>query len=135
LSYSHPYDSEHHPLNFSQVKEVQFNSEFLGPEQVSPHYENFLVSRKYATAFLGTMGILSFAIGTYDLHWVVKSTFLPIVTWTGVMYLTMEGRKSWFKPLLVRFYRRVAMNEMYNIQSFYSDNVQYQVNQHLGEAK
>lgn len=90
---------------------------------MSPHYENFLVSRKYAVTFLGTMGILSFGIGTYDLHWVLKSTFLPIVTWTGVMYLTMEGRKSWFKPLLIRFYRRVAMNEMYNIQSFYSDNV------------
>jgi len=32
LNYSHPYHDDHHPLNFSQVTEMQFNSEFLGPE-------------------------------------------------------------------------------------------------------
>lgn len=45
--YTHPFDYEHQPLNFSPVKTAELFYEFVGPEQVSPHYENFLVARKY----------------------------------------------------------------------------------------
>lgn len=38
---------DHHPLNFSAVKVAELFHDFVGPEQVSPHYENYLMSRKY----------------------------------------------------------------------------------------
>lgn len=47
----------------------------------------------------------------------------------------MEGRKSWFKPLLTRFYRRVAANECYNIESYFHENMQHQINKVLKEGK
>jgi hypothetical protein len=59
-----------------------------------------MVSRKYAISFVATMGVLSFAVGTYDLHWVLKSCYIPIITWVACLYIVIEGRKSWFKPLL-----------------------------------
>lgn len=42
------YFKDHHPLNLSIVKTAELFHDFIGPEQVSPHYENFLVARKYA---------------------------------------------------------------------------------------
>lgn len=65
--YYHPYNNgsfkykyiiimnillEHNPINFSYVKTMELFSDVVGPEQVSPHYENFLVARKYAIGFL-----------------------------------------------------------------------------------
>lgn len=82
------------------MKNSEFLFDLVGPEQVSPHYENFMVSRKYAISFVTTMGVLSFAVGTYDLHWVLKSCYMPIITWVACLYIVIEGRKSWFKPLL-----------------------------------
>lgn len=65
-AYTHPYHSgnikkptsvylnylDHHPLNFSVVKTAELFHDFIGPEQVSPHYENFMVARKYALGFI-----------------------------------------------------------------------------------
>lgn len=135
VGYTHPYHNDHHPLNFSGVKTSELFLDWMGPEQVSPHYENFLVSRKYTISFISTLAFLSFAVGTYDLHWLLKSTYLPIITWVTCLYMVMEGRKSWFKPLLVRFYRRVAANECYNIESYYHENMQHQINKLLKESK
>jgi len=39
------------------------------------------------------------------------------------MYMYLEGRKSFFKPLLARFYRRIAANEIYNFEVFYHENM------------
>jgi len=40
------------------------------------------------------------------------------------MYFCMEGRKSLLKPLLVRFYRRVAANEVHNFETYYHENIE-----------
>jgi hypothetical protein len=40
------------------------------------------------------------------------------------MYFYIEGRKSLMMPLLTRFYRRVAANEIYNFEVFYHENIE-----------
>lgn len=79
--YNHPYHSDHHPLNFSPVKNAEFFHDFVGPEQVSPHYENFLVARKWAVAIWVGYFVLMFGATTVDLHWIMKSSFIPFIFW------------------------------------------------------
>jgi hypothetical protein len=71
--------------------------DFVGPEQVSPHYENFMVARKFAIAFWVGIAALSFGVSTVDLNWIAKSSALPFLFWMQMMYLYMEGRKAFFK--------------------------------------
>jgi len=40
------------------------------------------------------------------------------------MYFYIELRKSWAKPLLVRFYRRAAANECFMFETFYHENIE-----------
>lgn len=125
--YTHPFHSEHHPLNFSAVKVAEFFHEFVGPEQVSAHYENYLVSRKYLMIFFGGVFALSFGAATLDLHWMAKSALLPWAFWFALQYFYLELRKSFFKPLLMRWYRRVSANECYNFDVYYNDNIELKV--------
>jgi len=125
--YSHPYHSDHHPINFSAVKNAELFHDFVGPEQVSAHYENFLMSRKYAMIFWAGLLALTVGVGTLDLHWIAKSSLFPWIFWFQLMYFFLEWRKSLFKPLLVRFYRRVAANEVYNFEVFYHENIELKI--------
>jgi len=43
------------------------------------------------------------------------------------MYFYIELRKSWGKPLLVRFYRRAAANECFMFETFYHENIETKV--------
>jgi len=133
--YSHPYNTDHHPLNFSPVKTAELFHDFIGPEQVSPHYENFLMSRKYAMAFWAGLLALSLGSATLDLHWIAQSALFPFVFWMQLMYFFLEWRKSLFKPLLVRFYRRVAANELYNFEVFYHENIELKIRELLAMTK
>jgi hypothetical protein len=133
--YSHPFNSEHHPLNFSPVKTAELFHDFIGPEQVSPHYENFLMSRKYAMIFWAGLLFLSFGVGSLDLHWIAKSAFFPWIFWFQLMYFFLEWRKSLFKPLLARFYRRIAANECYNFEVFYHENIELKMREMIMMTK
>ena len=62
--YHHPFHTEHHPLNFSSVKNAELFHDLVGPEQVSPHYENFMMARKWAIGFFVGLGALSFGYGS-----------------------------------------------------------------------
>lgn len=64
-----------------------------------------------------------------------KSSFLPFLFWMQIMYFYLEGRKSFFKPLLARFYRRVAMNEMFQIEVFYQESMELKIRDLLSSAK
>ena len=55
-AYEHPFNSVHHPLNFSAVKIAETFHDFVGPEQVSPHYENFTMSRKMLLSKIHKLG-------------------------------------------------------------------------------
>jgi len=43
------------------------------------------------------------------------------------MYFYLEGRKSIFKPLLMRFYRKIAANECHNFDIYYHENIENKV--------
>jgi len=122
-------------LNFSAVKTAEFFHDFVGPEQVSPHYENFMVARKWALIFWGGLSVLCFGTSTLDMHWIMKSSLLPFVFWIQIMYFYLEARKSFFKPLLNRFYRRVAANEIYNFEVFYHENIEVRIRELLRVTK
>ena len=94
--YHHPYNMAHNPINFSGVKSSELFHDFIGPEQVSPHYENFLVARKYLILWFGGMLLISACVGTTDLNWIARSSFLPFLFWMQIMYFYLEGRKSFF---------------------------------------
>lgn len=134
-AYTHPYNSHHHPLNFSPVKNAELFHDWVGPEQVSPHYENFMMSRKYALIFWGGVFALSFGASTVDLHWMAKSSIIPFVFWMQLHYFYLEGRKSMLKPLLIRFYRRVAAHDIYNFNVFYHENIEVKLRELLRISK
>eukprot|EP01016_Furgasonia_blochmanni_P020168 TRINITY_DN224_c0_g1_i14.p3 TRINITY_DN224_c0_g1~~TRINITY_DN224_c0_g1_i14.p3 ORF type:complete len:239 (-),score=112.71 TRINITY_DN224_c0_g1_i14:360-1076(-) len=50
-------------------------------------------------------------------------------------YFYLEARKSLFKPLLVRWYRRVAANEIYNLEVFYHENIELKVRELIRVTK
>jgi len=134
-AYTHPYNLEKNPINFSPVKNAELFHDFVGPEQVSPHYENFMMSRKYALIFwAGSLGLLA-AITTVDITWMAKSSLIPFVFWMQLHYIYLEGRKSFFKPLLMRWYRRVAANDIYNFNVFYHENIEVKIRELLRISK
>ena len=52
-----------------------------------------------------------------------------------IMYFYLEGRKSVFKPLLMRFYRRVSANEITQMESFYHESMRLRIRDLLANAK
>lgn len=131
----HPYDSEHHPINFSPVKTAELFHDFVGPELVSPHYENFLTSRKYLMAFWAGLLAINFGVATVDLQWIAKSSYIPFIFWFQIMYFYIEAKKSYFKPLLVRFYRRASANEVFNFEVYYHENIETKLQEMMRIAK
>lgn len=134
-AFHHPYHSDHHPVNFSTVKNAEFFHDLVGPEQVSPHYENFMMARKWAIGLWVGLGVLSFGANSADLHWIAKNSFIPFMYWMMVMYFYLEGRKSFFKPLLMRFYRKIAENECRNFDIYYHENVEQRVRELIRTSK
>lgn len=47
----------------------------------------------------------------------------------------MEGRKSFLKPLLVRFYRRAAANECHMFEAYYHENIENKLRELLRITK
>ena len=45
-AYVHPYDDMHHRPYYSAMQSLQAGMDFMGAEQVSPHYENFGLARQ-----------------------------------------------------------------------------------------
>lgn len=133
--YVHPFNMEHHRITFSPVKTAEYFHDFIGPEQVSPHYENFLVSRKYLMAFWAAFFALNLGVATVDLQWIAKSAFIPIIMYTSYLYFYMEGRKAFLKPLLVRFYRRAAANECFLFEAYYHENIETKIRENLRITK
>ena len=97
-AWSHPYNNEHSRVNVSPSHTSELFFEFVGPEQVSPHYESFLVSRKWAIGFWTTCFTLSFFAQSVDFHWVAQSSIVPFVYYTSIYYWVVEMRKFYLKP-------------------------------------
>ena len=114
-----------------EYDEIQFNSltmekitmELMGPEPVSPHYENFGMSRRILLTFLGVTGLFTVMKIPGNMEYALDAAFGPFVFYTGLLYVFMEGRKSTILPLLNRFYTHAAQNEINNMLSSYGQNM------------
>lgn len=107
----------------------------LGPEQVSPHYENFAMSRKYALTFWAGTAFLLFCVRTPDISWIARSMFYPWVITFAYLYFYLEARKSMVKPLLSRFYVRIFMHEAITLDTYYHENIEARVRSLMAIAK
>jgi len=85
--------------------------------------------------YFGGIFALMAACNTIDIQWIAKSTLPPFFFWMSLHYFYLEGRKSMFKPLLMRFYRRVAANEIYNFHVFYQENIEVKIRQLIRVTK
>ena len=95
-AYSHPLENEHNRIVFEYGKIEELWLDVVGPEQVSPHYENFLMSRKFAVGIWATVFAGSILSNTRDFSWIVQSSFIPFVFFASTLYFFYEGRKSLF---------------------------------------
>lgn len=94
-----------------------------------------MMSRKWSLGLFGGLGLLSFGYGSVDLHWIAKNSFLPFLYWMTVMWFYLEGRRSVFKPMLMRFYRKIAANECQNFETYYHENVETRVRDLIRTSK
>jgi hypothetical protein len=92
-AYVHPFDNEHYTVNMNPAKASEIFFEFVGPEQVSPHYESFLASRKWAIGFWATSITLAYVGSSVDFHWVARSCIIPFTFYATSFYWILEGRK------------------------------------------
>jgi len=106
------------PTRFSHILHS-----IVGPEQVSPHYENFGMSRKIALTFWGvTLGIY-FVKASGDIHYALYSAYQPFMVFAGTFYVFMEAKKVTLLPLLNRFYWHAEHNETLHLLSSFQENM------------
>jgi hypothetical protein len=134
-AFTHEFDNEHYSVNVSPAHQSRMFFEFVGPEQVSPHYESFLASRKWAIGFWASCLSLSYIGASLDFHWVARSMIIPFVFWTSTFYWIFEGRKHIVKPLFSRWYRSLAYHDIRNFQSYYQDNARLEIKKNINNAK
>lgn len=119
VPYTHPFDNFNEDLVLSPLSTIQAQVDFLGGEQVSAHYENFGMARKEALVFWGGYIALSFIADTPDFHFFAQSAALFWLFGFSYMYFFTEGKKSLAMPFLNRFYRKIALMEMANLETYY----------------
>ena len=86
-------------------------------------------------AFWAAFFVLNLGVATADLNWIAKSSFVPLIFYTSYLYFYIEGRKSMFKPLLVRFYRRAAANECFLFETYYHENIETKLRDNIRITK
>lgn len=126
---------EFNPISFGGGDVSQAWMDFVGPEQVSPHYENFAMSRKWAIFMSGGFIGLNVLGSVVDLHWIMASAIIPFFYWMFTSYWTLEGRSSLVMPLLNRFYFKLAKYEMSLLQTYWVDNTREKIRANLAEAR
>jgi len=133
--YVHPYENAHRPIVQGVVKTLEVERDFVGPEQVSPHYENFGLARRYALFFWAGFLTLRIIADHEDIFIWAKGS---VGAWTflfSYLYFFVEGKKSFMMPILTRFYRKIANMEMSNLQTFYNENAEARVRNMMAAAK
>jgi len=93
------------------------------------------MSRKWAFIYFGGIFAIGFAMSIVDVHWIAKSALIPWCLWGGFYYFIFEGKKSSIKPLLTRFYRRIASNEMNNLKIAWHENMEIKIRRLLRRTK
>lgn len=102
---------------------------------MSPHYESFLASRKWAIGFWATSISLAYVGSSVDFHWVARSCIIPFTFYATSFYWILEGRKHIVKPLFSRWYRTLAHHDLSNFQAYYKDMMRLNVKKNLETAR
>jgi hypothetical protein len=107
----------------------------VGPEMVSPHYENFAMSRKWALTLWGGLAALMYVANHRDFHHFAASNYITYFFWIFTFYFFLEGRKSLIKPLLFRFHTLICSHELNLCLNYWNDNMRDFLNKRLDQAK
>lgn len=91
--FTHELDDEHHPLNFSNIRTVELALDMVGPEMVSPHYEPFMASRRFALTSLAALFGISYLGKISDLNWILQSTYSGLIFYLVNYFVIFEGVK------------------------------------------
>ena len=106
--YQHPIDNFHRKMYPGVLSRMQLSAEFIGAEQVSPHYENFGMARREALFFWGATFAMYFVATTPDIHFFARSLLLGWFFNWSYLYFFTEGKKSFAMPILGRFYKKIS---------------------------
>lgn len=102
---------------------------------MSAHYENFVMSRKVALTHFAGIAFFSVCMTITDLNWVARSALIPWTFWLAIHYWYLEGSSSFFKPLLQRFYRKIAANEIFYASLSFSEARELSIRDYLRITK
>ena len=91
--FKHPLDSKYHPINFSPHRFTELYMDFVGPEQVSPHYEPLTIARQFAVNSLVTLALVSYFMKINDLNWALESTYMGLFYYSLQYFVFFEGIK------------------------------------------
>jgi len=134
--YKHPFhDPDVTPTIQSTLETLRAMGDLVGPEMISPHYENFAMSRKWAiTYWVGYFAILQFAQDK-DFHHFAASLWVPFNFWLITWYFWLEGRKSMLKPFSHRFHMQIVDHETKLMLSYWNDGMREYLNSKLDKAR
>jgi hypothetical protein len=133
--YVHPFHDEHHPVNPSSMKWLETMNEVAGPEQVSAHYEHFSFARRHALTFWAGFFVLKFVGNTEDIFMFAKSSTQAWLFMFSYLYFYTEGKKYFLMPMLNRFYAKISIMELTNLETYYQENVEVRCRNLMALAK
>jgi hypothetical protein len=115
--------TDRNEVSSTPYQDAEHYRELIGHEQVSPHYENFMMSRKVALTIFGIFGFSAFFSVPGSLSYALDYAMVPSLYFITLMYFTLEGRKSTLLPLLNRFYSYSAFNEVRTLYANFQENM------------
>lgn len=133
--YLHPFHDEHHPVYPSSMRWLETMSEVSGPEQVSAHYEHFSFARRHALTFWAGFLLLRFVGTTEDIFMFAQSSTQAWVFLFSYLYFYTEGKKYFLMPMLTRFYTKISIMELTNLEVYYQENVEARCRNLMALAK
>lgn len=133
--YVHPFHDAHHPVYPSTMKWLETMSEISGPEQVSAHYEHFSFARRHALTFWAGLLLLRFVGSTEDIFMFAQSSGQAWVFLFSYLYFYTEGKKYFLMPMLTRFYSKISIMEIVNLETYYQENVEARCRNLMALAK
>lgn len=117
------------------MKWLETMGEVTGPEQVSPHYEHFSFARRHALTFWAGFLLLRFVGTTEDIFMFAQSSTQAWVFLFSYMYFYTEGKKYFLMPMLTRFYSKISIMELMNLETYYQENVEARCRNLMALAK
>ena len=117
------------------MKWLETMSEVVGPEQVSPHYEHFSFARRNALTFWAGLILLRFVGTTEDIFMFAQSSTQAWCFLFAYLYFYTEGKKYFLMPMLMRFYSKISIMELMNLETYYQENVEARCRNLMALAK